>query len=179
MPQAILAGHCDTTCRAGQDGQHRVDAHACQVAVHVRLQHALRTMTPSAHRSGAAMHATARVIAVDDHAPFLEVLGGLLRAAKHLDSVGEATSGEHGVALAQELRPDMAIIDVRMRGMDGVEAAERVKEIQPSTLVLLISSAHPAELPRECHTVADAVLWKSDLEPGLLDELWLRHNDRN
>ena len=136
-------------------------------------------MTSSAHRPDAASHAAARVVAIDDHAPFLEVLGGLLRAAKHLDSVGEATSGEHGVMLARELRPDMVIIDVRMRGMNGVEAAERVKEMRPSTLVVLISSAHPTELPRACKEVADAVLWKSELEPRVLDAIWMRHHHPN
>jgi hypothetical protein len=63
--------------------------------------------------------------------------------------------------------------------MNGVEVAERVKEMRPSTLVVLISSTHPTELPHECHTVADAVLWKSELEPRILDEIWLRHKHRN
>jgi len=50
---------------------------------------------------------------------------------------------------------------------------------RPSTLVVLVSAVHPDELPAATRDdVADAVIWKSDLQPRLLGEIWLRHRQR-
>jgi DNA-binding NarL/FixJ family response regulator len=122
---------------------------------------------------------TAGVLTVDDDPAFLELLDAVLRATDHLESVGRTGSGAHGVELARTLHPDMVILDVRMRGLGGIEAARRIRKAVPSALVVLISTMHPTELPREGHAVADAVLWKSELAPQLLDDLWLRHRDVN
>jgi two-component system, NarL family, nitrate/nitrite response regulator NarL len=115
------------------------------------------------------------VLAVDDQAPFLKLLGRLLRATDHLEEVGEADSGQLGVELARALEPDMVMLDVHMPGPDGIEAARRIKEASPSVLVVLVSTTHPDELPPEGQAIADAVLWKNELEPELLDNIWLRH----
>jgi CheY-like chemotaxis protein len=70
----------------------------------------------------------------------------------------------------------MVLMDVRMPGLVGIEAARRIKTAQPSTLVVLISTARPDELPLETEeSFVDAVVWKSKLEPKLLDEIWLRY----
>ena len=120
-----------------------------------------------------------RVLAVDDQAPFLAVLRDLVGAAAELEAVGEAQSGELAVQAVRELEPDMVLMDVRMPGMGGIAAARQIKEYRPSTLMVLISTARPDELPPEADDVfADAVIWKSELEPRLLDEMWLRHRDQ-
>jgi len=118
----------------------------------------------------------ARVLAVDDHPSFLAVLRDVLRRTDRLECVAEADSGEAAIELAQRLEPDVVLLDVRMPGLGGIEAAKRIKTRQPSTLVILISTVHPDELPVEVHErrIA-AVIWKGELEPKLLDELWLRH----
>jgi two-component system, NarL family, invasion response regulator UvrY len=118
----------------------------------------------------------ARVLAVDDDAPFLALLSCVLDATGLLEAAGEADSGEHAVAAAFELRPDMVLMDVRMPGLGGVEAARRIKAARPSTLVVLISTTRPDELPLDpAESFVDAVIGKSELEPKLLDEIWLRH----
>jgi two-component system invasion response regulator UvrY len=118
----------------------------------------------------------ARVLAADDHAPFLAVLREVLSATNQLEVVGEAPSGEAAVEMAAALEPDAVLIDVRMPGLGGVEAAEQIKACRPRTLVVLISATHPSELPANvANSSADAVVWKSELEPRLLDDLWLRH----
>lgn len=120
-----------------------------------------------------------RVLAVDDHAPFLALLRDVVRATTGLVVVGEAESGERAVEAAHELHPDVVLMDVRMPGLGGIEAAKRIKASRPATLVVLISTTHPDELPRDVEdSGADAVIWKSELQPKLLDETWLRWHGR-
>jgi two-component system NarL family response regulator len=116
------------------------------------------------------------VLAADDDPSFLALLRDVVGATCQLEVVGDADCGERAVELSRELEPEMVLIDVRMPGMGGIEAAKRIKATDPSALVVLISTAHPDELPREAQEgVADAVIWKSELDPKLLDEVWLRY----
>jgi two-component system, NarL family, invasion response regulator UvrY len=129
----------------------------------------------SAERTETIHGGRARVLAVDDHVPFLAVLHDVVTATGHLEIVGEAQCGESAVAAAHELHPDMVLMDVRMPGIGGIEAAERIKARSPSTVVVLISTTHPDELPLHgADTFVDAVIWKSRLRPRLLDEIWLQ-----
>jgi DNA-binding NarL/FixJ family response regulator len=133
----------------------------------------------SSERQMTTGHRRARVLAVDDHPPFLAVLRDVVRATDQLESVGEAESGELAVEAAHELLPDVVLMDVRMPGLDGIAAAKLIKADRASTLVVLISTTHPSELGLEPDdTLADAVLWKSELEPRVLDQIWLRYQDR-
>jgi two-component system, NarL family, invasion response regulator UvrY len=121
----------------------------------------------------------ARVLAVDDHAAFLAVLHDVVTATGHLEMVGEAQCGESAVAAAHELQPDMVVMDVRMPGIGGIEAAERIKAHRPSTVVVLISTMHPDELALHgADSFVDAVIWKSRLRPRLLDDIWLQSRNR-
>jgi DNA-binding NarL/FixJ family response regulator len=116
-----------------------------------------------------------RVLAVDDQPGFLAILRELLGATRQLDAVGEAQSGERAIELAQEVEPDIVLMDVWMPGMGGLAAAHEIKARRPSTLVLLISSTHPDELPfGDDDGSVDAVIWKSDLDPQMLDDIWRR-----
>jgi CheY-like chemotaxis protein len=108
-------------------------------------------------------------------AEFLALLSDVVRATGLLDLVGEVLSGERAVEVADELEPDIVLIDVRMPGLGGVAAARRIKSSRPSTVVVLMSTTHPNDLSaEEDGTDADAWIWKNDLSPGLLDEIWLR-----
>ncbi len=96
-------------------------------------------------------------------------------ATEHLEIVGEAHTGEAGIATARDLEPEMVLMDVQMPGIGGLKAAEGIKASRPSTVVVLVSAAHPDELPLGATGGrVDAVIWKSLLEPRLLDEIWLQ-----
>jgi DNA-binding NarL/FixJ family response regulator len=119
------------------------------------------------------------VLAVDDHALFLAALHDVVGVTAELEVVGVAESGEVAIQAAGELKPDVVIMDVRMPGMGGIAAARHIKARRPSTLMILISTTRP-ELPLEAHyTFADAVICKSELDPRLLDDMWLRYRDRS
>jgi len=137
------------------------------------------TMASAVKSTSAWVGRRARVLAVDDSPSFLALLGDLIRATARLEVAGEALSGERAVELAQALRPDMALMDVRMPGLGGIAAARCIKTSHPSMVVVLISTTHPGELAPEAFEVgADAVIWKNDLDPTRLDETWRRYRAR-
>lgn len=112
---------------------------------------------------------------MDDQAAFVSVMRDLLEATEHLEVVAEAESAEQAIKLATELEPGMVLMDIWMPGMDGMAAVREIKARVPETVVVLTSTTHPDEFPLRPEDVgADAVIWKSDLQPALLDELWLR-----
>ena len=120
--------------------------------------------------------ARARVLAVDDQPSFRDVLRDVLRRTERLKYVAEAESGETAIDLVARLEPDVVLLDVRMPGLGGIGAAKWIRARHPTTLVILISTAHPDDLPSEARASgADALIWKSELEPKLLDQIWLRH----
>ena len=118
----------------------------------------------------------ARVLAVDDDAGFLALLCEVVDASTELELVGEADCGERAVLAAEELRPDVVLMDVRMPRLDGIAAATRIKASLPSTLVVLVSVTHPDDLRNEAGGCgASAILSKGALRPSLLEDLWRRH----
>jgi two-component system, NarL family, invasion response regulator UvrY len=115
----------------------------------------------------------ARVLVVDDSPTFLTLLGEVIGRTTHLELAGKASSGELAVQLTDDLRPDIAVIDVNMPGMGGIEAAKRIKNTCAPALLVLVSATLPDELPHGVRSVVDAVIPKADLAPELLDRLWL------
>ena len=77
---------------------------------------------------------------VDDHEVVREGLRLSLSRAPHIRVVGEAADGESAVALAERRRPDVVIMDVRMPGMDGLQATKVISERLPDTAVLIFTA---------------------------------------
>src|SRR5881409_1024620 len=77
---------------------------------------------------------------VDDHEVVREGLRLSLSRAPHIRVVGEASDGASAVELAERRRPDVVIMDVRMPGMDGLEATKLISERLPETAVLIFTA---------------------------------------
>ena len=81
-----------------------------------------------------------RVMIVDDHAVVRGGLSKFLMVNPDLELVGEAESGEEAVILAQRLRPDVVLMDLKMGGIDGVTATRQVREKCPGCRVIVLTS---------------------------------------
>jgi DNA-binding NarL/FixJ family response regulator len=77
---------------------------------------------------------------VDDHEVVREGLRLSLSRASHIRVVGEASDGAGAVALAERRRPDVVIMDVRMPGMDGLEATKQISQRAPQTAVIIFTA---------------------------------------
>jgi DNA-binding NarL/FixJ family response regulator len=80
-----------------------------------------------------------RVLLADDHPVVRRGLAALLGTLDGFEVVGEAEDGEAAVREAQLTRPDVVLMDVRMPGLDGVEATRRIRKAVPGTAVLVLT----------------------------------------
>jgi DNA-binding NarL/FixJ family response regulator len=81
-----------------------------------------------------------RVILADDHTVVRQGLRALLIAEGDIDIVGEADNGRQAVQLARKLTPDVAVVDIAMPQLNGLEATRQITRTVPSTKVLILSS---------------------------------------
>lgn len=79
------------------------------------------------------------VVLVDDHPVVLEGLNAMLSSDAGITVLAQASSGEEGVALTEQLEPDVVLLDVRMPGMSGTQAAREIKERRPKTAVVMLT----------------------------------------
>ncbi len=114
-----------------------------------------------------------RVLVVDDRAPFRTVATAVLARTPGFVCIGQAESGEEAVALAAVLHPDLVLMDVRLPGISGVNAAALVTADAPGTVVVLCSTYARSDLPFPLDAPGVAgYLNKEELRPGALRDLW-------
>ncbi|MFF0451025.1 response regulator [Streptomyces sp. NPDC004609] len=81
-----------------------------------------------------------RVLLVDDHQVVRRGLRTFLEVQDDIEVVGEAGDGGEGVARAEELKPDVVLMDVKMPGTDGIEALRKLRELANPAKVLIVTS---------------------------------------
>jgi NarL family two-component system response regulator LiaR len=81
-----------------------------------------------------------RIVIADDHTVFRQGTRGLLERENDMEVVGEAGDGEEAIKIIERLKPDVAILDIAMPKLNGVEVTKRVKPKQPSTAILILTA---------------------------------------
>ncbi|MDT8403984.1 response regulator [Sulfuriflexus sp.] len=114
-----------------------------------------------------------RVLLIDDHALVRRGLEELLQS-RGIEVIGSAGSGEEGIELATSLQPDIILLDIKMPGMNGLETLSRLRELENTIPVLMLSMSRDEEdLARALRDGARGYLLK-DMNP---DELIPALND--
>lgn len=81
-----------------------------------------------------------RVLIADDHALLRESMRNLLDRQDDMEVVGEACDGEEAVRLSAQLKPDIAVMDIVMPKLNGIEASKEIKKVSPSTAILILTA---------------------------------------
>jgi pilus assembly protein CpaE len=119
------------------------------------------------------------VLVVDDQQPFRGVAATVVARSPGFVLAGEAETGEAAIAAARRLRPGLVLMDVRLPGINGVEAARRIVDADPGVVVLLCSTYPVEELPAEVAAATFAgYIHKSQLRPDVLRRAWARAQPR-
>jgi DNA-binding NarL/FixJ family response regulator len=109
-----------------------------------------------------------KVLLVDDHPVVRQGLRTFLDLQEDITVVGEAADGESGVVAAEELRPDVVLLDLRMPGSDGLHALRGLRECgNPARVLVITSFTEPAAVLPAVRAGASGYVYK-DIDPPAL-----------
>lgn len=110
-----------------------------------------------------------QVLVVDDFLPWQRLVRAMLESKNDLNVVAEAVDGLEAIQKAQELQPDLILLDIGVPKLNGVEAARRIRKLSPSSKILFVSTEALAEVVEEALRLgARGYLLKSDAATELL-----------
>jgi pilus assembly protein CpaE len=113
------------------------------------------------------------VIVVDDQAPFRLAARAVLRRTEGFSLVGEAENGLEAISLANDVHPDLVLMDINMPEMGGIEATRRIMAELPDTVVILCSTYGVNDLPPDAKlSGARAYVHKEQLSAKTIRRLW-------
>jgi DNA-binding NarL/FixJ family response regulator len=106
---------------------------------------------------------------VDDHEPWRRFVSTTLQKQPKLQVIGEALDGLEAVQKAEELQPDLIVLDIGLPSVNGIEAARRILELSPKSKILFLSENRSWDIAEEAlRTGAGGYVVKSDAAGELL-----------
>ena len=90
-----------------------------------------------------------RVIVVDDYEPFRRFVCSTLAKRQDLQVIGEASDGLEAVRKAEELKPDLIVLDIGLPTLNGIEVARRIPKLSPKSKILFVSQESSADVVQE------------------------------
>ena len=81
-----------------------------------------------------------RVLIADDHTLLRESMRNLIDSQEDMEVAGEASDGEEAVEISRDLKPDIAVMDIVMPRLSGIEASKEIKKVSPGTAILILTA---------------------------------------
>lgn len=170
----LMGGRLHVESRVGHGSRFRIqlplDNEAQKTAEKISADKLVATPVAVQVPAARAKDRQLRVVLVDDHLVVRQGLASLLNKHSAIDIVGEADNGRKAIAIVEEFRPDLVLMDVSMPGMDGIEATRIIKQKWPQTMVIGLSMFEEDELAGKVRAAgADAYLSKAGPSEQLLE----------
>ena len=116
--------------------------------------------------------ASIRVLIADDHRLFAEALEVILAGDDRISVVGHASDGQEAVRLANELHPDVVLMDISMPVMDGIEAAQAIRRTDGNACILMLTGSNSrADVDRARQAGAAGYVTKDRIASELIDAI--------
>ena len=113
-----------------------------------------------------------RVLIVDDEAPFTEMVRALLEVEQGIEVVGTALDGKQAVELARELEPDVIVMDISMPIMNGLDATREIRAQDPNASILILTGgSNVVEIDKARTVGAAGYLTKDRIAGELIAEI--------
>jgi DNA-binding NarL/FixJ family response regulator len=121
-----------------------------------------------------------RIIVADDHDIIRRGLKQLITAHSGWEVVGEAKTGREAVSLAEQIKPDIVVMDLSMPDLNGLEAARRIRKSLPRTEILILTLHFSDQLVRDIvEAGVRAYIMKSDADKDLVSAVEALANHRS
>ncbi|HEX6066448.1 MAG TPA: response regulator transcription factor [Longimicrobiales bacterium] len=113
-----------------------------------------------------------RIMLVDDHEMLRAGLRAMIEEHEDLLVIGEAGSGEEAIEQARRLKPDVVVMDLRLPGMNGIEATRRIVKHDPAARVLVLTLDAPEDVLLDVFEAgASGYLRKTGMAPRVVDAM--------
>jgi NarL family two-component system response regulator LiaR len=120
-----------------------------------------------------------RVVLIDDHIQTHRIVQSILADEADIDLVGQGANGQEGISLCEQFRPDIALMDVVMPVMDGIQATETLQKRLPEIKILVLSSFQDHESAHAMlHSGAVGYLTKGSLAQDLAETIRATFQDK-
>jgi len=94
-----------------------------------------------------------RVLVVEDFAPFRKFVTSTLSKAPVLQVIGEVSDGLEAVRKAEELKPDLILLDIGLPTLNGIDAARQIRKLSPESAIVFVSQESSADVMQEALSV--------------------------
>jgi CheY-like chemotaxis protein len=107
------------------------------------------------------------ILLVDDEAYSRRFVGKVLSSSISC-TVVEAKDGQEGIALSQTAKPDLVLLDINMPRVDGVQALSKIRALNPTTPIVMLTSVSEEAVVEECVTLGASYFIRKDVRADLL-----------
>jgi DNA-binding NarL/FixJ family response regulator len=94
-----------------------------------------------------------RILLVDDHEPFRQVVSSMLRGQANLQVIAEAHDGLEAVRQAKVLQPDLILLDIGLPHLNGIRAARQIAQVAPSSKIIFLTQESSCEIVEEAFSL--------------------------